>query len=166
MSGMNSLAKRVLTAAGGLVLVLAFWTIQGRFSGSATAASDKIPTKVWEGCGTTLTIETDSSDPAVLRALFESTSKTNGTPVRSLDTFEKIAAGHHTWTVDVPATVGGDLELQAESPKAGARLSWTVRAGDRVLRRESETLNTAIRSNEAFFLKLDMDDYSSPESAE
>ena len=163
---MNSVVKRVLSSAAGLLLVIGVWTIQGKLSGTATSASDRVPAKVWEGGGTTLTIETDSSDPAVLRALFESTSKTNGKPVRSLDTFEKIPAGHHSWTVDVPATVGGDLELQAENPKAGAKLSWTVRAGDTVLKQESETLNASLGANEGFFLKLDMDDFSVPESDE
>jgi len=161
---MNSLVKRVLLAGAGMVLVLGWWTIEGKFSGHATAASDKIPAKVWEGGGTSLTIETESSDPAVLRVFFESTAKTNGTPVRSLDSFEKIAAGRHTWTVDVPATVGGDLELKAESPKAGSRLSWTVRADNKVLKQESETLDGALRGNEAFFLKLEEDDFSLGES--
>jgi hypothetical protein len=163
---MNSLVKRVLVAGAGMVLVLGWWTIEGKFSGTTTAASDRIPAKLWEGGGTTLTIETESSDPAVLRALFESTTRTNGTPVRSLDSFEKIAAGHHTWTVDVPATVGGDLEFEAENPKSGSRLSWTVRAGDKVLKQEASTLDSALRANEAFFLKLDTDDFSSTESDE
>lgn len=163
---MNSLVKRVLLAAAGMVLMLGWWTIEGKFSGSATAASDKIPAKVWEGGGTTLTIETESSDPVVMRALFQSTARTNGTPMRSLDSFEKIAAGSHTWTVDVPATVGGNLELQAENPKPGSRLSWTVRAGDKVLRRESETLNGALRANEAFFPTLDAEDFSATEPDE
>ena len=164
---MNSLVKRVLMAVGGMVLVLGWWTIQGKFSGSSTAeASDKIPAKVWEGGGTTLTIETDSSDPAVLRALFEATAHTNGKAVRSLDSYEKIPAGRHTWTVDVPATVGGDLELQAENPKAGSRLSWTVRCGDKVLKQETETLDSALKANEAFFLKMDVEDFSSGEAEE
>lgn len=163
---MNRVMKRVLTAAGGMALVLAVWTIQGKISGSATAASDRVPAKVWEGGGTTLTIETESTEPAVLRALFESTSRTNGTPTRSLDSFEKIAAGRHTWTIDVPASVGGDLELQAENPKPGSRLSWTVRADNRMLHQETETLNTALQGNQAFFLKLDRDDFSQDETEE
>jgi hypothetical protein len=163
---MNSMVKRVLVAGAGMVLALGWWTIEGKFSSTTTAASDRIPAKIWEGGGTTLTIETESSDPAVLRALFESTTRTNGTPVRSLDSFEKIAAGHHTWTVEVPATVGGDLEFEAENPKSGSRLSWTVRAGDKVLKQEASTLDSALRANEAFFLKLDTDDFSSTESDE
>lgn len=163
---MNSLLKKVLTSVGGLALVLGFWTIQGKIFGSSEKTIDKIPAKVWEGGGTTLVIETDSNNSAVVRALFESTSKTNGTPVRSLGTYEKIAPGHHTWTVDVPATVGGDLEFQAEDPKPGARLTWTVRTGDKVLKQESETLDTALHANEAFFLKLDSEDFSVAEADE
>ena len=165
---MNSLLKKVLTSAAGLVLVLAFWTVEGKIfgSGSTTTTVEKIPSKVWEGGGTTLTIETDSSDPAILTAFFESTTKTNGTPVRSLDTYEKIAAGHHTFTVDVPDAVGGNLELKAQSPKPGSRLTWTVRAGDRVVKDETDTLNEPLRANEAFFVTADVVDFSRPEAEE
>src|SRR5262249_4586981 len=104
--------------------------------------------------------------PATVRAFFASTARTNGTPARSLDTYEKISSGSHSWTVDVPATVGGDLEFQAEDPKPGASLKWTVRSGGRVLRQNSETLNSALQANEAFFLKYDSEDFSSTQQEE
>src|SRR5215470_1713391 len=81
----NNLARRIVGAAVGLVLVLGYWTLKDKVLGgtSQTSVSDKVPAKVWEGGGTTLTIETESSDPATLRAFFESTEKHEGTPSRS-----------------------------------------------------------------------------------
>ncbi len=83
---MNNLVKRALVAGVGMVIVLGWWTLQDKVKGGSTAAvSNKIPTKVWEGGGTTVTIDVESSDPAVVRAYFAATSKTSGTPVRSLE---------------------------------------------------------------------------------
>ena len=158
-----NLGKRVALAVVGVALTTGWWTIEQKFfprAGSATA--DKIPARVWEGGGTTLTIETESSDPAVVRALFTSTGRTNGAPARSLDTYEKIAAGRHSWTVDVPRAVGGNVELQAENPKAGSKLSFTVRSGNQVLMQDAQTLDGALRPNEAFFLNVDSEDFSQP----
>jgi len=162
----NNLARRIVGAAVGLVLVLSYWTLKDKVLGgtSQTSVSDKVPAKIWEGGGTTLTIETESSDPATLRAFFESTEKHEGTPSRSLEAYEKIPAGSHTWTIDVPAAVGGDLEFEAVNPKSGARLKWTVRSGSSVLKHETETLDGDLRANEAFFVKFEADDFSRAEA--
>ncbi len=155
------MVKRVLMSALGLALVLGWWTLQDKIRGAkASAASDRVPQKVWEGGGETLTIDVESSDPAVLRAYFAARGKNSGTPVRSLDTYEKVTAGSHSWTIDVPSAVGGDLELQADNPKPGSRLTWTVRSGNNLLTRDSETLNSPLHANEAFFLKFDADDFT------
>jgi hypothetical protein len=115
---------------------------------------------VWEGGGESLTIDVESSDPAVLHAYFAATAKNSGSPVRSLDTYEKVTAGSHSWTIDVPSAVGGNLELQADNPKPGSRLTWTVRSGNSLLTRDSETLNSPLHAHEAFFLKFDADDFA------
>jgi len=160
----NNLARRVLGAAVGLVLVLGYWTLKDKVLGdSSHTVSDRVPAKVWEG-GTNLTIESESSEPATLRVFFESTAKTGGKPLRSLETYEKIPAGTHSWTIDVPAAVGGSVELEAENPKPGARLSWTVRSGESVLKHEAETLEGALRANEVFCLTLDAEDFSRAEA--
>jgi hypothetical protein len=158
------MVKKVLMSAMGLALVLGWWTFQEKTSsGKESGGNDRVPAKVWEGGGTTLTIEVESSDSAVLRAYFAATATNSGTPVRSLDTYEKVPAGSHSWTIDVPSAVGGDLEFQADNPKSGSRLTWTVRSGGRVLARDSETINASLQANEAFFLKFDADDFAATE---
>lgn len=52
----------------------------------------------------------------------------------------------------MPAAVGGDLELEAENPKTGSSLKWTVRAGG--------YLNASLQSHEAFFLRYEVDDFA------
>lgn len=123
--------KKIPVSAASLALVLGWWTLQGKLTGDSKgpATSDKIPSKLWEGGGTMLTIDVESSDPAVLRAYFASTAENEGTPMRSLDTYEKVAAGEHSWTVDVPATVGGNLEFQAS--KNPRQLAMSFRATKR-----------------------------------
>jgi hypothetical protein len=124
------MVKKVLMSAMGLALVSGWWTFQEKTSsGKASGGNDRVPAKVWEGGGTTLTIDVESSDSAVLRAYFAATAENSGIPVRSLDTYEKVPAGSHSWTIDVPSAVGGDLEFQADNPKSGSRLPWTVRSG-------------------------------------
>jgi hypothetical protein len=165
--GESLMSKKIMTSALGLVLVLGWWTFRDKFFGgtNASAASDRIPAKVWEG-GNALTIEVESSDPGVLRAYFAATARNSGTPVRSLDTYEKVPAGSHAWRVDVPDAVGGDLEFQADNPKPGSRIRWTVRSGSRTLAQDSETLNAPLQANEAFLLKYDGDDFATADSAE
>jgi len=35
---------------------------------------------------------------------------------QTVETYEKIAAGTRSWTIDVPAHVGGDIEIGADKP--------------------------------------------------
>lgn len=161
------MAKKLFSTVFGLVLVLGWWTLRDKIWGgpSTAAASDRIPAKVWEG-GNVISIDVESSDPALLRVLFEASTRNNGKAVRSLDTYEKVSAGAHSWTIDVPSAVGGDLEFEADHPKPGSHLKWTVRSGSRVLAQDDDTLKEPLQANEAFFLKFDADDFASNDASE
>jgi len=167
---MNNLVKRMLVAGLGMLLVLGWWTIQGKRDGaSASASSAKIPAKLWEGGGAMVTVEVESTDPTIFRAYFTASDQSSPrtpvrSPVRSMDAFEKIDAGKHSWTIDVPMGVGGSLELQASAPKPGSKLSWTVRAGDKVIAQDAETLSQPLQGNEAFFLHVEVDDFAAGET--
>jgi hypothetical protein len=165
---MNPVMKRVLSSALGLALVLGWWTLRDKLfgGGSTPAVSDRVPAKLWEGGGTTLTISVESSDPAIVRADFESSDRNSGTTSRALNSQEKVAAGSHTWTIDVPAGVGGTLEFEAENPKPGSWLKWTVSSGNKVLMHESDTLNVTLKANEAFFVQYQADDFSTAQQEE
>ena len=157
---MANLAKRALFAVCGMVLVLGYWTWQQRHDkSSAPPAASTIPARVWAGGGGTVTIDVESSDAAVLRAHFYSQKK-EGETQRYLDAYEKIPAGTRTWSIDVPPQTGGDLEFEANAPQTGSRLTWTVRSGDKQIAHDSEVLNAPLRSGEAFFLQVAVDDFA------
>ncbi len=157
---MNYLAKRAIIAVVGVVIVLAWWTLRGGHDNNVTSSA-KIPAKVWEGGAGKVTIEVESSDPATMRADFESTEPMDsGKSHRRLQTWEKVEAGQHSWTIEVPAATQGILEFEAVVPKVGSKLTWTVHAGDKQIAQDSQTLNEPLQANEAFFLQVELQDFA------
>lgn len=160
---MGNLAKRAALSILGLAVVLGYWTIRDRFGGGSTSTptSSTIPSRVWEGGAGTVSIDVESSDPATLRAYFASMGKSDaGKADRELQAWEKVNAGVHTWTIDVPARTTGTLEFEAVGPKPGSKLSWTIRAGDKQIAQQTETLEKPLQNNEAFFLQIEVDDFA------
>lgn len=159
--------RKLLVSAGlsvlGMLLMLAWWSIRG---GSDHAESlDKIPSKVWAGGAGKLTIEAETTCAAQMRINFEEHDK-DITSRRNLETWEKTSAGTHSWTVDVPAGVGGYIELNADNPQVGDKLSWKIRANDQILDERSETLQEALQPKTAFFLQVFYEDYSKARNSE
>ncbi len=154
---MNYLMKRAAIGVLGLVVVLAWWTFSGKHE--STPSMNKIPSKVWEGGAGQVTVEVDSSDPASLRADFERAASSDPSkPHQRLQTWEKVEAGQHSWTIDVPAGTGGTLEFEAIGPKPGSKLSWAVHAGGKQIAQETLTLDKPLQANEAFFLQVQVAD--------
>jgi len=152
---MQNLLKRGVLSILGVVVMLAWWSFKG--SDANTESADKIPVKVWDGGAGTMTIETESTCAAQMRVSFNEEEKENG---RSLETYEDIPAGSHSWTIDVPATTRGYVELGAVDPKPGDKLSWKVSVNGRVMSEQSETLAQPLEKNTAFFLQSYFDDYA------
>ena len=150
--------KSIVRVALGLALVLAWWTLRG--GGDATETADSIPAVVWEGGGGNLTIHAETTCPARLRIGFSDHAEGVESP-RSLETYEDVPAGKHSWTIAVPAQVGGYVELGADSPHPGDRLSWTIKVGGTAVDEQSDTLDRPLESGTAFFIQSYCDDYAS-----
>ena len=158
---MNTLSKRIIFGVVGLLLVYGWWTYQGWRSGSHTPSTSKIPAQLWEGGGGSVTIEAEANDPATLHAYFASVEKAEpGEPKRSLEALEKVEAGQHSWTIDVPPATRGSLEFEAVGPKPGSKLSWSVRAGQKPIAQDADTLKSPLQANEAFFLQVQVADFA------
>jgi hypothetical protein len=155
---MQRLLKRGVMAILGLALTLTWWSIRGG-NGKSDSVS-RIPAKVWEGGAGSMTIDVETSGPARMSVTF-SEEDGEGGEVRSLEAWEKIEAGSHSWTIDLPPSSGGYIDLTAEGPAVGARLSWVIRVNDQVMAEETQTLDQPLEPNYAFGLQLYMDDYSS-----
>ena len=154
---MNYLMKRVAFGVVGMVLVLGWWTLTGKRD--SVPSLDKIPSKAWEGGGGQVTIEAESSDPATMHVEFERPDISDPSkPHQRLQSTEKVAAGQHTWTIDVPTRTFAILEFEAVGPKTGSKLSWTVHAGGKQIAQETETLDKPLQAGEAFFLQVQVED--------
>jgi len=119
---MKRLAIRAGFAVLGMAITLTWWTIHR--GDSHTQSSSRIPDKVWSG-GHTLEIEVESTSAATMRVSFSQHDKPAGEK-QTLETYDKIAAGTRSWTINVPAHVDGYIEIEAEKPNPGDRLAMKV----------------------------------------
>ena len=141
----------------GIAVTLIWWSIRG--SNDHSQSVDRIPEKVWEGGAATMTINVESSCPARLSITF-SEEKDDGDG-RHLEAWEKMKAGSHSWAINLPAHAGGYIDLTADSPEVGARMTWAIKINDRVIAEETQTLDEPLKAGYAFGLQTYMDDYPS-----
>ena len=146
----------------GLVVTLVWWSIHD--SGSDTATAAKIPVRVWNGDAGAVVVEVETSVAAQMRASFYEDETGMNEDARSLETWEDIGVGTRTWSIGVPARVGGTLELSAVDPEPGAQLRWRILVNGEVVREETETLEQALAPGYGFFLQAEFDDYASATS--
>jgi hypothetical protein len=153
---MKRLAIRAGLAILGMVITLAWWTFHP--GDSHTQSLSQIPAKVWSG-GSTLEVEVDSTTAATMRISFSRHDQPAGEQ-QTLETYEKIPAGPHSWTIDVPARVGGYIELGADAPNSGDKLTMKIKSNGHVVNEQSEQLNGVLQPGTAFFVQAFYDDYS------
>ena len=153
---MKSLLTRLGLAVLGVGLTLAWWTIHpGK---STTESSDRIPTVVGAG-GHKLEIEAESDGAATMRISFSEHDKAIGEQ-KTLNSWEKFPSGSRSWAIDVPAHVGGYIEVGADHPNVGDRLSLRIRMDGKLIDEQMEKLDSPLQSGTAFFLQAYYEDYS------
>jgi len=151
--------KGLLKSAAGLALVLGWWTLTGPPDDPNHESESRIPSAVWGGGGGTLSIEADTTSAAQMRVSFG--EKGDEGDERSLDSWEDVAAGHYSWTIDVPSGVGGYVELSAVDPKQGDELRWTVAVNGESVDEQSDRLEGPLEKGYAFGLQTYFDEYAS-----
>jgi hypothetical protein len=154
---MSRLIKKLLGTALGVAVMLGYWTFVGD-SGSQSESMNRVPEKVWEGGAGTMQIEAESTGPAQMRVSFDERSESDDS--KSMETYEDVSAGFHTWTVDLPANAGGYVEFGAAKPKVGDKLSMKVLVNGKLAYEESSTLDEPLKPNYAFFVQAHFDEYS------
>ncbi len=155
---MDTLLKKVARAAIGVAICIGIWTIQGRLSGGGGGASDNIPRQVWGGGGGLVTIEAEANQPAVLSASFESTVPYDDREF--METWQKIPAGKHTFTIDVPANVSGSVELRIDDPDVGATIKLSMAQDGTVLGESSKQLDQPLEPGWGFAAGVEVEDYA------
>jgi hypothetical protein len=152
--------KKLLIRGGlsllGTAAVLTWWTIHPGTSN--VKQEDRIPAKFGDG-GNLLEISIESSSPATMSVDFNDHTKEVGSQMLA-HALEKIPAGSHSWSIDVPAHIGGYIELEAVGPKTGDTLTMEIKMNGEAVDRQSESLTAPLNGNEAFFLQDFFDDYS------
>jgi len=154
---LKNLAVRVGLAVLGVVVMLAWWSFRG--DGGKSSTVEKIPAKVWNGGAGTLTIEIETTCATRMSINFEE-YEVDFEKRRNLGAWEKAAPGSHSWTIDVPAKVGGYIDLTAENPKVGDKLSWKIRLNGRIVDEQSQTLDAPLQSGYAFGLQVHYQEYA------
>jgi hypothetical protein len=139
-----------------MAATLVWWSI--RPGDGKHSSTDHIPAEVWSGGAGVLSIETEASCPATLHVSFVDRDK-DVDESRLLETWEKIPAGSRSWTIQVPPSAGGTVELNADTPRVGDRLRYRLSVNGRVVDEQSESLEEELQSGYAFFLQTQFDDY-------
>ena len=154
------MSKRMSRAGVALVAVVAAiaWFTFG--SRGKSASDSHLPAKVGRG-GQTLQIDAESSSAATMRVSFENPSKPAGQR-QLLQSFEKVPAGASSWNIDVPPGVGGYIQLGADHPNPGDKLTMRIRMNGRLLDEQTDILKAPLEPKTAFFLQDHFDDYSDP----
>jgi hypothetical protein len=155
---METLVKKVAGAVVGVAICIGIWTIQDRLSGGASNASDNIPRQVWGGGGGLVIIEAEANQPAVLAASFESTVPYDDREF--LETWQKIPAGKHTFSIDVPANVSGSVELRIDDPGVGATIKLSMVQDGTVLSESSKQLDKPLQPGWGFAAGVEVEDYA------
>jgi hypothetical protein len=146
----------------GVAITLAWWTYGPK--GKETPSENHIPSKVGSG-GQMLEIDAESTSAATMRVSFDQLDKPAGEQ-QLLDSWEKIPAGTKSWSIDVPAGVGGYIELEADHPNVGDTVTMRVHVNGKLVDEQTDKLDQPLEPNTAFFVQDHYDDYSQAALAE
>ena len=155
---MKNLLIRAGMAVLGVVLVLAWWSFRGG-SDDKTAVTSKIPAKVGVGGAGTLTIEIESTCDARFSINFAEHEK-DITVQKNLEAWERVSPGTRSWTIGIPAGVGGYIDLSSDKAKVGDKLKWRILLNGAVVDEQSQTLEQPLQPNTALGLQAYYQDYS------
>jgi hypothetical protein len=126
------------------------------------SAASIIPAQLGEG-GNQLVVETETTTLSTLRLNLEDLRKPAGQQIL-LDAWEKIPAGPHSWTIEIPSGIGGYIELEADHPNPGDTLTQRVRINGKQVDSQSDRLDSVLQPNTAFFVQFQRDDFSSADA--
>ena len=157
---MGSVPKRLLVGILGVALTLGYWSIKGWIAGDASATVSQLPDKVWDGGGGKVIVEAETTDAARVSLSFETNDPVGDSGHKMLETWERVGPGLHTWSIDVPAGVGGTAEIDADAPRVGSRVRIAVKVEGRTAAEDAQVLNEPLRAGYGFFAQVALEDYA------
>ena len=153
---MKKSSVRVVLSVLGVAVTLLWWTFHDR--GSQAQSIEHIPAQI-AGGGNQLQIEAAASTSSTFRVTFEDVHKPSGQQILA-EAWEKMPAGSHNWTVNVPSGVGGYIELNADQLNAGDTLTQRVKMKGKGLDEQTDRLERPLEPNTAFFVQYHAEDFS------
>jgi len=150
---MEALLGKLVRTVVGVAICIGIWTVQDRIRGGGDSASDNIPRQVWGGGAGSVTIEAEANQPAVLSASFEEGDD-------FMETWQKIPAGKHSFTIDVPADVSGSVELRIDDPEVGATIKLSMTQDGRLLGESFKRLDAPLEPGWGFASGIGVEDYA------
>jgi hypothetical protein len=163
----QNLLTKIVTTVLGVALMLGWWTLRDKMGCNGDSSSStvkKIPSKVWDGGGGTLTIEAEASEPASVVASFETNDSVEEKDHKFLEAWEQIQAGQHVFTVEVPANVGGHISVLFPDPKVakvGSKLSVRVSVNGKLLGEDVQTLDKPLPEGYGMQAEVSSSDFAS-----
>lgn len=152
------MGKQILSWIVGLALMLGYWTVRDKLSGADEGVGQgKIPAKIWEG-GRTVRVRSNASDPGTVSVTFETNLPPDDPKHRFVETWEKVPAGPHTVTIDVPPGVSSTVERSSEGAKPGSTVEVSVEVQGAVAARDADTLSQPLEEGYGFFAQLHFED--------
>ena len=158
---MKKLLLRLGLSVLGTAITLIWWTYHDK--GSNAQSMNHIPARVAQG-GNQLVIEVQGSTDSTMRVDFEDVSKPSGQQIL-LNAWQKVPAGSHSWTIDIPSGIGGYSEFEADHPNPGDLLTQRVKINGKEVDSQTERLDSPLQPNTAFFVQFQRDDFSRSEAA-
>ncbi len=164
---METFVRKVLGAIAGVLICIAIWTIQDKLTGGGSDTADSIPAEVWGGGGGVVTIEAEASEPANISVSFYSNLPIDDPRHESLETWQEIPAGTHTFEIDVPANVSGSVWVRIDEPSVGAKVKVVVRRADgEVVAEDWLRLDEPLQAGYGFAAGVEIEDYARGKAAE
>jgi hypothetical protein len=161
----TGLLKRGAFTILGVAVTLGFWTVRGWFTDQASASLSHIPEKVWDGGGGRVVIEVETTSRATVSASFEE-NQADRSEHPYLETWQKVDPGLHTFTIEVPANVGGMVEVDSEDPKVGDKVRIAVKVDGSIVGEDVAELNEPLKPGYGFFVQVSLEDYATGKLSE
>lgn len=155
--------KRAKSIMASLLTILSCTACGGKTDEKQDAILEKLPAKTWEGGKATLSINVESSLPALLKMEFNDPDEKSG---RKIVVHQKLAEGNSSLSINLKDHTGGYFEVGVPEAKPGAKLSCSLSLDGKEFWSQSSTLEKPLAENEAFFVNSDFDDFTKGEESD
>lgn len=153
---MTKRIRSLVVAFVGLLLGLTWLVVRQR---RVVQVADQLPAKVWHAGAGAVTVEVETTAPSTVTAVFE-TRGPESEP-RLLEARQRVPAGRHRFSIEVPANVGGSVVARIDQPTLGDKVALALSAPGGAGGRNDTELAQPLHEGETVAAVLEIEDYAS-----